>query len=982
MEPRLVDNLGEVFLTSEVTDSDVCPLCWLVLRDRVPMSSDEAHGDSTSTLRSGKQLKVDKKATVTFDDDAKQASDADHHDLHHGNHDDFKIELHVANHLQYLMVLSLRLAEAMNDESSQVTGGSGSKLINECSSVDKSGINEDTFSEGGLIYLSDIELEELQKIRDANEATEIAMLAAESPSYGSDSPLSTLTVSRDNVAFDSKEYTVGWICAIPLEMDAARGMLDKIHPRLSRRDHNDHNDYILGEIHGHKIVIACLPVGEYGSSSAASVARDLLLTFESIHTCLLVGIGSGAPSPQHDIRLGDVVIGQPSATTGGVVQYDPGKSLSQDKFQPTSTHNTTPQLLITALARLEATHMTTDSRVPEFLAQLVTKSPEGMKSRFKHPETANDLLYESNYNHANPEDGTCEKCDESKICRREERQDIDPYFHYGIIASGNHIVKDGKTREFLSQQFNALCFDMEAAGMLDLPCLVIRGICDYADSHRNNMWQGYAAATAAAFAKELMLFVTPNQVLQQKKLQTDHVSIAKDNLEALMVTSNEKGYMEYVSPFVAGVSLTWSREPVNNRPIDLYTVLNARYDSEDVRNSPRCQPGTRLRILETIEQWAVQGMSQPVFWLIGPTGTGKSTIARSIVDALDKDKRLAAGYFFKRGDEDRNDTNRLFSTLAMQFADNVSSFKESLRKELEGLDKDAVDKMDLETQFQKLLLCPLENLQLDEKDHLERTIIIDALDECERPEKFLRLLELFSKLCTTSKLCLRVLITSRSTPEIVEAFESHLRNGTVHTLELHRKFAEDTKADIRKFLKTSFEDIRHRRRVQQYPWPNIEELDRSVELSTTPEPLFIYAATLCRFVSDEQRGPTRQLTIWLKQGNKSQLQQIYTPILDQAFVGFDEEEFSQKLRFLGAITLSKKPLSAKALAIILGIDLYDISWWLPRLYAVLHAPPRLDEPIELVHTSFRDFLVSSDDLGSHKYQINAAEIHANLAKGG
>ncbi|KAG4281936.1 hypothetical protein FPRO06_10840 [Fusarium proliferatum] len=771
-------------------------------------------------------------------------------------------------------------------------------------------------------------------------------------------------MSEGNAAFELKEYTVGWVCAIPLEMAAARGMLDKIHPDLSQQDPDDHNSYILGEICGHKIVIACLPAGVHGTNPAATVAKDLLRTFKSIRFGLMVGIGGGAPSLQHDIRLGDVVVGQPSGTLGGVVQHDRGKILPQGGFQRTGSLNAPPQLLLSALARLQATHMTEDSRVPEYLAQLVAKSPKRMKGKFSYPGTLNDRLYKAGYEHANPGSATCGQCDESKRIKRETRDDNEPYFHYGIIASGNHLIKDGKTRKRLSQAYGALCFEMEAAGLHNFPCLVIRGICDYADSHKNDVWQEYAAATAAAFAKELLLFVAPSQVLQENKILSDLVSIAKGNLEVSIHSLTEQRSIKRM---------------LENRPMDLYVAHSARYDSQDVKESPRCQAGTRVRILESIEQWAAQPLCSSIFWLIGPAGTGKSTIARSVTDSFARNDRLAAGYFFKRGEQDRNDTNRLFSTLAMQMADTVSSFKESLRKSLEGLDKDAVEKTNLETQFQKLLWWPLENLQVSDASGLPKVITIDALDECERPEHLVRVLELLARLCTISTLQLRVLITSRSAPEIVEAFDSHLQDGTARTMEIQREFPEDTKLDIKNFLQSSFEEIKNKRRVQKEPWPTIEDLNRLVQLSTTPEPLFIYAATLCRFVSDKQQGPIRQLIIWLEQGSHSQLHQIYTPILDQAFLGFGEKEFSQKLRFLGAITVIARPLSAKSLATILAIDLDDVSWWVSRLYAVLHVPPVLDKPIHLLHKSFADFLAASDDSDTTKYRIDVTGMHANLA---
>ena len=85
----------------------------------------------------------------------------------------------------------------------------------------------------------------------------------------------------------------------------------------------------------------------------------------------------------------------------------------------------------------------------------------------------------------------------------------------GLIASGNQLMRDGKTRERLRGELQILCFETEAAGLMDdFPCLVIRGICDYADSHESKRWQPYAAATAAAYAKELLNVISATQVVQ------------------------------------------------------------------------------------------------------------------------------------------------------------------------------------------------------------------------------------------------------------------------------------------------------------------------------------------------------------------------------------------------------------------------------------------------------------------------------------
>lgn len=240
------------------------------------------------------------------------------------------------------------------------------------------------------------------------------------------------------------------------------------------------------------------------------------------------------------------------------------------------------------------------------------------------------------------------------------------------------------------------------------------------------------------------------------------------------------------------------------------------------------------------------------------------------------------------------------------------------------------------------------------------------------------------RLCTANTVRLRVLFTSSSAPRIVEAFEPHVKDRNIRSLELHREFSEDTENDIRTFLRTRFAEIRTKRRVDQYPWPTFEDLDRLVKLATNPEPLFIYAATLVRFVYDENRprNPKSQLKLWPRQceDNKSQLHQIYDPILTQVFLGSEEAESSQQLRFLGALILLASPLPATSLAVLLEIDMDDINWWLPELHAVLDMSSGPHKPIRLLHKSFSNFLLSDDENSeSNKHRVDSATTHAMLA---
>ena len=151
-----------------------------------------------------------------------------------------------------------------------------------------------------------------------------------------------------------ENYTVAWICALPLEAAASKAMLDKIHPQLSQSVGDD-NAYTLGEIFGHNIVVACLPSGVYGTISAATVAAHMRNTFPSIRFGLMVGIGGGVPSTNDDIRLGDVVVSKPTGALGGVVQYDYGQTVASGAFQQTGMMNQPPQVLLHAIARYRKT---------------------------------------------------------------------------------------------------------------------------------------------------------------------------------------------------------------------------------------------------------------------------------------------------------------------------------------------------------------------------------------------------------------------------------------------------------------------------------------------------------------------------------------------------------------------------------------------------------------------------------------------------
>ena len=319
-----------------------------------------------------------------------------------------------------------------------------------------------------------------------------------------------------------EKYTIGWICALPTELVASRAFLDELHDAPSQVAQHDSNSYVLGSIGDHNVAMAILPDGEYGIAPASTVASHMIHTFPNIRIGLMVGVGGGAPSSENDIRLGDVVVssrsGLQSAGHGGVFQYDFGKTIQDQSFQYTGFLNQPPTVLRTAVNGLKVKYKSDGHSLNSDIEAALKNIKK--KKEFTRPDSSSDRLYKSGITHLSNCSKECSK-DPSDMEIREERdeEDDDPMIHYGTIASANQLMKDAVIRDTLARENSVLCFDMEAAGLMNnFPCLVIRGICDYSDSHKNKEWQGYAAMTAAAYATDLLRQIHPNKIENERRI--------------------------------------------------------------------------------------------------------------------------------------------------------------------------------------------------------------------------------------------------------------------------------------------------------------------------------------------------------------------------------------------------------------------------------------------------------------------------------
>ncbi|OJJ47398.1 hypothetical protein ASPZODRAFT_64812 [Penicilliopsis zonata CBS 506.65] len=305
--------------------------------------------------------------------------------------------------------------------------------------------------------------------------------------------------------YTTSDYTVGIICALHFELKAVRMLFNSYHDNV-RVSSTDLNAYVFGRMGMHNIVATCLPDGEYGISAAASVASNVKRTFSRLQFCLLVGIGGGVPSLRHDIRLGDVVVSKPIGSNVGVLQYDMVKTLADGETQMNGYLQPPPRFLGSMSSLMQSDPRLSRTPLEPYLRQI----REVGGQEYAYPGALLDVLYVPDYPHVRDE-STCAKCDLSKVQIRPSRPSHQPYIHYGLIASGNQVMKDARTRDEIAARHDVLCFEMEAAGIMNvLPSFIIRGVCDYSDSHKNKQWQKYAAATAAAFAKLLLSHVRPD----------------------------------------------------------------------------------------------------------------------------------------------------------------------------------------------------------------------------------------------------------------------------------------------------------------------------------------------------------------------------------------------------------------------------------------------------------------------------------------
>ncbi|VUC29558.1 unnamed protein product [Clonostachys rosea] len=561
------------------------------------------------------------------------------------------------------------------------------------------------------------------------------------------------------------DYSVGWICALPKEQTAAKAMLDKFHDPLTKPK-EDHNAYTLGSIGKHNIVIVCLPKGKIGTNSAAACAAQMARTFPAIKVGLMVGIGGGVPPT---VKLGDVVVSTPVDQYPGVIQWDFGKAEKDGKFKRTGALNNPPSALLTALTQVESDHEMYGSQISQYLDELKEKFPK-LAPKYTWSDSRKDPLQEEDTSNSGPEDIVV---------------------HYGLIASGNQVIKDANTRDEINEMLggNVLCFEMEAAGLIEFPCLVIRGICDYADSGKNKDWQEYAAAVAAAFAKEFLGYIQLDDVEGELPMKD-----ALDRIHADLVTT--QGDVAYI------------RSEIENNDdriiLDWLTPMN--YGQQQSDHFKRLQPGTGKWLIESKEfQYWLNTPKQTLF-CPGIPGAGKTTLTSMMVNHISSkfisDKEIGIAYIYcSYRQQEEQETGKLLASVLRQLCHFVHPLPESLKNlyNIHGVKQTRPSEDELLEAFDSVM-----------PGYSRVFLVIDALDECQTSNN--RIVSFLDKLVELqTKYGINIFATSRYIPHITKYFESSVSleirgrkdditryiNGQMDQLPSHIQANENLQEEIR-----------------------------------------------------------------------------------------------------------------------------------------------------------------------------------------
>ncbi|GLA66094.1 hypothetical protein AtubIFM54640_008298 [Aspergillus tubingensis] len=604
--------------------------------------------------------------------------------------------------------------------------------------------------------------------------------------------------------FDPSVYTVGWVCANKDEVTASRAFLDEEHEQPRRRQ-NDNNVYIVGRMGEHKVVIAFPGAGSYGADVIAHTVAHMVRTFQNIRYGLM------------DIRLGDVIVSEPNEKHSGVLQYGKGRWGENGVFEIRSHLKRPPKDLLAAMNLLKSDYDRGMGKMIDYFKDVSRQSSRLRTWGFHFPGRELDRLYKPNHPHTEGLD--CSGCGIEHLEKRLDRETDDPAVHYGLIASANAVMRSAVYRDHLRDTWGVCCFEMEAAGLMNyFPCLIIRGVADYSDDHKNDHWQRYAAAMAAAYAKDLLRVIPPEDVGC-----TEVTPQPKEDFswELREVEKRVAKLDDMITHKHNETTLGW----LNDFPYD----IDKSFIFEIIH------PGTGQWLLNSdkFQSW-YQAKGQTLLCL-GIPGAGKTVMAATIIEYItthrhEKNLSHALGYVsfsfsFRFPSQQR--TRNIVASILKQLAQQDRQLMQGLQT-LYG--RHSTSGTQPSTREMVEILCSMSS---DRQVY----VVIDALDEFQSPMKgpteFIS--ELFRIQDATG---LNILATSLFAPEIQKMFrERH----DCSSLEIRA-----TDEDVRSYIQGNITSLPSFVTQDQAMMDSILE-----DVPRAASGMFLYAKLCLDFLSDQ-----------------------------------------------------------------------------------------------------------------------------------
>ncbi|KAI4718290.1 purine and uridine phosphorylase [Aureobasidium sp. EXF-10727] len=785
------------------------------------------------------------------------------------------------------------------------------------------------------------------------------------------------------------EFEVAIICALPLEAAAVLSLFDQRYdqygPSRYGKHEDDKNTYSTGRIGRHNIVLAHMP--GMGITSAVRVASHLQLSFKKVRLALIVGVCGAAPLDR-PIILGDVII------SNSVVEFYFGRQYPDSIERKSGVKDTLEIRGLLSKFEIPIIRKELEETTLQNLASLQEKEHTA-----SYPGVAHDRLFAVSYRHRHRKDSSQHDClclspqssNESSCNEARELEcevlgcSVDapdtpsrrmrfasgvppPRVHLGTVGSASIVMKSAEHRDAIANKDNIIAFEMEGAGVWDdLPCIIIKGVCDYSDSHKNKKWQGYAAATAASATKAFLDYWTPgrhNVVSAEKLSRKRPLSLSgEDNLD-VSIRSRQQSLSEKrnLATVLHETDTTASNALSNTvlaesdlRKIRLdalnFEQLDARHATIKTAHAATCE--WLLSKLEYLDWQDEKKLLEHhgFLWIKGKPGAGKSTLIKF---AYTNAKRHARGsttisYFFNaRGERLEKSTHGMYRSLLFQLLNNIPQLQTVLdTNEAASLHTTSMDSRMTET-LQTLFRQAIERL---ENQHL--VCYIDALDECENNEdqvrEMVRFFEALGKCAVENKIRFLVCFSSRHYPHIT----------IDKSVELVLEAQPDHSEDIAKYIRSNLRTRNSRsKRVEQI----------KIEVQQKSQGIFLWVVLVVPMLQKAwDQGRLDALSKCLK-GIPKDLNELFNDIL-----GRDTEDMEGLKLCLKWILYAHRPLSPEELysAILFSSASGPVRTWDSEVTTadvirrfILSSSKGLAEPtrgtnptIQFIHESVRDFLL-------------------------